>query len=256
MSGRLTDGFRDIIELPWSEFVELEKSPTATNFDSIVTSLARAASKSNLRAIKEALDRLDGKIALEIEVEYPKFYTLYPKATKTANDPNIIDYVEDGEQLSVDTLIEAKIEGGKVMVAQTEKEEDQPSLSLRQVLEKMLDAPKVTPLGILQSADHIDKGEMSEAIMDPKVKSVIVAGLMKMVHEGRMSAVFEVFDQIDGKVADKYKLLGDDVYMYNYSQIAPAGAVKNEDGVYQIEAENTTNAWVARLEQQNKNNRY
>lgn len=82
------------------------------------------------------------------------------------------------------------------------------------------------------------------------VKSVIVAGLMQLVHKGRISAVFEVFDQIDGKVADKYKLLGD-TKVYRYDAIAPAGAVKNEDGIYQLADDNMTAVWGARLEQLN-----
>jgi hypothetical protein len=72
---------------------------------------------------------------------------------------------------------------------------------------------------------------------------------MKLVHDGRMGAVFEVFDQLDGKVADKYKILGGDVHFKNYATIAPAGAVRNEDGIYQVYSDKITNSWVARLEQ-------
>lgn len=257
MSGRLTDGFRDIIEMRWSEFVELEDSVDSTNFDAIVCSVARAASKGNLRAIQTALDRLDGKIAMEIELEYPKFYTVYPNAKIKADDPGIIE-----------GIIEEN--GGKVITASTPSygndnfqdyatypadieevaavEEELPTGSLRTVLERMLDAPKATPLGILQSVKDIDAGD--PAILDPKVKSVIVAGLMKLVHEGRMSAVFEAFDQIDGKVADKVKVI-DDTYLINYAEIAPAEAIKNKDGVYQVEAEKTTKIWELRLEKIN-----
>ena len=274
MSGRLTDGFRDIIDLRWGEMVEMEQSFDATNFDSIVTGIARACKKGNLRAIQTALDRLDGKIALEVEVEYPKFYVLYPKATKKANDPSIIDEASDvpTSQLKlVEPIIRA---GGKMELYQTPKghndfydlvkgspadieeqeamEEDLPTGSLRAVLEKMLDSPKTLVTDIISTADKVDAGDFTTG--NPMVKSVIVAGLMKLVHEGRMSAVFEVFDQIDGKVAEKVKVLGD-TYMKRYDLIAPANAELNEDGVYQVASPIITDTWANRLEQLGKGKR-
>lgn len=256
MSGLLTEGFREIIELPWSDFVEMEKSPDATNFDSVITGIARAAQKSNLRAIQTALDRLDGKIATEVETEYPKFYTLYPLATKTADDPSIID----GDTLTlpdpppVDTHRLEQLVGAPADLDEVEASNDDiPTGSLRAVLEKMLHSPKSTVIDILAAAKAID--ENNYELGNPRVKAVIVAGLMKLVHEGRISAVFEVFDQIDGKVAEKIKLLGNDVYQKRYDLIAPAGAVKNEDGIYQVEAPQTTNIWQLRLEQSGRGKR-
>jgi len=245
MSGRITAGFREIIEMRWSEFVLMEANAGQSNFDSIVSSLVRACTKGNLRAIQTSLDRLDGKVATEIEVEYPKFYTLYPQATKTADSPLIIDG-----------------DSGTTPVASVEKTEPEPVVpeelptgSLRSVLDRMLDSPKKTVLEILGSVELVDEGDLSKG--NPLVKSVIIAGLMKLVHEGKVSAIFEILEQIDGKVADKFKILGSDVFMYNYVEIAPAGAEKNEDGIYQISADNTTDSWVSRLEERNdrKNNR-
>lgn len=254
MSGRLTEGFRNIIELRWSEFVEMEQSLDGTNFESIITAIARAGQKGNLRAIQTALDRLDGKIATEIEMEFPKFYHIYPYATKTADDPAIIDVVdrdykfpEDGDPVKIEPYITGSPADVEEQMA---AEEELPTGSLRIVLEKMLHSPKAIVSEILATAKCVDEGDLTKG--DPMVKSVIVAGLMKLVHEGRMSAVFEVFDQIDGKVAEKFKLLGNDVFVKKFDLVAPAGAVKNEDGVYQIEAEVMTNIWAARLEQDNR----
>lgn len=267
MSGKITEKFREIIEYRWDEFVEMENALDGTNFDSIVTAIARAAKKGNLRAIQTALDRLDGKIATEIEVEYPKFFTIFPRAEKTADDPSIIDYqvkndhgmltfpATDGVVVLESTpkghneIYELAKGAAADMDEHAVEEEELPTGSLRAVLEKQLESPKSLVAEILDAADRIDGGDYTGG--NPMVKSVIVAGLMKLVHEGRITAVFEVFDQIDGKVADKYKVLGSDVYLTNYATIAPAGAVKNDEGVYMIEAENTTNAWVARLEERN-----
>lgn len=257
-NGRLTQGFRDIIELRWSELVEIEQSVDGTNFDSIVTGIARACKKGNLRAIQVALDRLDGKIAMELEVEYPKFYVLYPNATKTADDPSIIELPEESKNFtgaSLPTPLKNPeiISGSPADVEEQEAmEEELPTGSLRAVLERMLDSPKSLVSDIIATADRIDGGDFDNG--NPMVKSVIIAGLMKLVHDGRISAVFEVFDQIDGKVAEKVKVLGD-TYVKRYDLIAPAGAEKNADGVYQVESPMMTDTWGLRLEQLNKGKR-
>lgn len=259
MSGRLTEGFREIIDLRWDEFVLMEQNLSGTNFDSIVTSLVRGCRKGNLRAIQTALDRLDGKIAQELEIEYPKFYTLYPRATKTADDASIIDgdspFGVDKKTLAVPVQQEITnlVGAAADMDELVAQEEELPTGSLRAVLEKMLDSPKQIVSDILNAADAIDKASLERG--NPMVKSVIVAGLMKLVHDGRINAVFEVFDQIDGKVADKYKVLGKDVFIKRYDLIAPAGAVKNDDGIYQVEVNDIAGAWAVRLEQLKKKGR-
>lgn len=250
MAGKLTEGFRELMELRWSEFIVREANDDGTNFDTIITALVRAASKGNMRAIQTALDRLDGKIAMEIDVEYPKFYTIYPNARIAADDDSIIDE----SVLSLPSPPPIDTYKLRQLVGDSTVEDELPTGSLRAVLDRMLHAKKKIPLVILQSAEYIEQQQPAE--MDPLVKSVIVAGLMKLVHDGKMSAVFEVLEQIDGKVADKLKVLGNDVYMKRFDEIAPAGAVKNEQGIYQIEADNVTNSWVLRLEkEQNKRGR-
>lgn len=251
MSGQLTDGFRNLIDMDWSEMVSMEKDEGGNNFEAVITTIARACKKGNLRAIQTGLDRLDGKIATEIEVEYPKFFTIFPRAEKVADDPSIIEINPDelhGKKF--DMIVTNEVVGAPAdMDELSAAEEELPTGSLRASLERMLDSPKILVTQILDAADRVDNEDYTAG--DPKVKSVIVAGLMKLIHDGRLNAVLEVFDQIDGKVADKYKVLGSDVYMRNYSLIAPAGAERNEDGIYMIVADDTTNAWVARLEEKN-----
>lgn len=259
MASRLTDGFREIIELRWYDFAEMASSVDATNFDSILTAIVLACRKGNLRAIQTGLDRLDGKIATEIEVEYPKFYMLFPYAEKAADDPSIIDLDNPGPRGHEKAI---RLPSGDIAVPHGDNsvligapadmdelhamEEELPTGSLRAVLEKMLDSPKSTVSDIIATSERVDAGDLSAG--NPKVKSVIVAGLMKLVHEGKIGAVFEVFDQIDGKVAEKFKVLGQDVFVKRFDRIAPAGAVKNADGIYQIEAPIMTDAWTAKLE--------
>lgn len=237
MSGKLTDGFREIIELRWNELVLREADLDQSNFSTIITSLVRACQKGNLRAIQTALDRLDGKVAQEIEVEYPKFYFTYPMAETALELPA-------GEAPSD--------EGFPTLPSSVEDSSDEaelPTGSLRAVLERMLDSPKQVVANILAAAEAQDKGDTTQG--NPYVKSVIVAGLMNLVHNGKISAVFEVFDQIDGKVAEKVKILGSDVTIVNYSTIAPAGAYINSKGVYEISADQVTGFWQKRLEKEN-----
>lgn len=235
MSGKLTEGFREIIELRWDELIKREEDIDQSNFSTIITSLVRACQKGNLRAIQTALDRLDGKVAQEIEVEYPKFYFTYPMA-KTALELPAGETPPD--------------EGFPALPSSDEDsaETELPTGSLRAVLERMLDSPKQVVTNILAAAEAQDNGDTS--LGNPFVKSVIVAGLMSLVHNGKISAVFEVFTQIDGKVAEKIKVLGNDVYITSYASVAPAGAIKNSEGVYQLEADNITNAWTTRLERE------
>lgn len=240
MAGRnLTERFREMLEWHWSDFVKSERDETATNFEAVLVSIIRACSKGDLRSIKTSLDRMDGKIAEEIQVEYPQFYLLYPNATEVADDPS----PGAGSQ----ALPSAPDEEPP---AEQESYSELPTGSVRAVLERMLDSPKTVVAAILTAAETVDKGSTIKG--DPLVKSVLVAGLMNLVHKGRMSAVFEVFNQIDGKVADKVKLLGEDVYLYRYDTVAPAGAIKNSDGVYQVAADNITDSWVLRLNKGSK----
>jgi hypothetical protein len=115
----------------------------------------------------------------------------------------------------------------------------------------MSDEPKGLVKAILAAAKEVDQraeyaGEV-DPTNDPLVKSVIVAGLLKMAHDGNLGAIFEVFDNMDGKLVDKIKILGEDVYLTSYDTIAPRGAKKNKDGVYQMEANNTTDSWTVSL---------
>lgn len=238
---KLTPFFKELLEKRWSEFVQQEKDESYTSSQAVVFSLIRACAKGKLPAIKQALDRIDGKVAIEIEVEYPKFYFTYPYATSVAGLP-----------------------AGKTTTKKVAKAEDEEELpdepvtnSLRDTLKRMSEQPRSLVGLIMETSKAIDKLTPYDdpPQSDPLVKSVIVAGLLQLAHNGSLGAIFEILDQIDGRVADKIKLLGGDVHLSRMDEIAPAGAVKNAEGIYQIEADNTTNAWAASLERTKSNGR-
>lgn len=230
---QLTPFFKELIDKKWSEFAQMEHDMEYTSNQAVVFAIIRACAKGKLPAIKESLNRIDGKLAAEIEVEYPKFYYQFPYAKSVA--------LSSGKS------------GEKALgpVADAVPGLDEPlTNSLRDTLKRMSNEKRVLVMAVLEAAKNIDtaisyQGDLPEA--DPLVKSVICAGLLKMAHDGKLGAIFEVFDQIDGKLADKVKVLGEDVYITSYAEIAPAGAKKNADGVYELVADNTTNAWVASL---------
>ena len=236
MSGKLTELFRDLIELPYSEFRKMELDHTISNRGDILLRLARATrqKKGGLRALQEVLNRLDGKVAAEIEVEYPKFYFLFPNATS----------VEAGDAPTPQQSASTE------MGLEKPEDDEPPTGSLRAIVDKLLDRPKAERLLIIAAADEIDATGRSDK-GDPKLKSVMAASLFDMT-QYNMGAIYELLDQIDGKVADKIKLLGNDVYITRYDEVAPRGAVQNENGVWQLEADNLTNQWAARLEQGRK----
>lgn len=245
MNLKLTPFFKQVIELRWSEFVDMEAGDTHTSAQAVVFAIVRACAKGKLPAIKESLNRIDGKLQEQIEVEYPKFYVSYPYA----------------KELSAGAVTpEGKAISFPVVIGSDEPDPMAPLVtgSLRDTLNRMSDAPKAIVQQILDGAADVDQRASYASefppINDPLVKSVIVAGLLKMAHNGSLGAIFEVFDNLDGKLVDTIKIMGDDVHLTSYDTIAPAGAVK-VDGVYQIEADNTSNSWATSLARNYKGGR-
>lgn len=238
MSGRLGDLFREVVDLSWSEFREREQDGTITNEADSVYKLVRATrrKRGGLRATREAINRLDGKVAEQIEVEYPKFYFIFPNASSSLGEKEDTHSVTPGDE--------------EVLPAVVEEEREPPTGSVRAMVEKMLTREKNIPAGIMQAADQIDAHGFSD-LGNPKVSAVIAAGLFNMT-DSNPAAIYEIFEQIDGKVAEKYKVIGDDIYITKYDEIAPVGAYVNDKGMWQVEIPNVTSTWAMKLEQGRK----
>lgn len=211
-----TDFFNYLIERRWSFFVRLEEAELTNNQMSIVK-LVKAARKKNLKAIKAAMNRIDGKLAAVVEVEEPKFYMDFPEAPT--------DGLKTGD--------------ASPLTASQEKEEAIPTTGLRNTL-KALGRNKTGIITLLlELADEVERLALEDLYppepRDPFVKSVIMASLMDMGHDGNLAAIFEILDTIDGVVADKVKLLGDDVIISSPALVAPKGAFLGPDGVARIE---------------------
>lgn len=218
--------FEEIIHLEWGEFVALEKDKSASVDDVVLCSLIRAcADTDDIAAIKLAFDRVDGLLETLIEIKVPKFYTRYLKATD----------IEHSDSKALGAGEDAKDDKSKY---------DPATAKLRETLKEMRGLPRDVIRVILLYRKRIDKGVPVET--QPKVKAVIVANLLKHVTKGRFRAIELVFDQIDGKLPKAINLLGGaDVYVDDYTQlVAPAHALKDENGVYYAENQLMTTAWL------------
>lgn len=250
--GKLGNFLAEVINWRWDEFVKAETSHEFTGFEATVLALVRTCSEMKLGAIKLAIDRVDGKIETPIKIEYPKIYFTYPFAKSQALE---------GEEQKTKRISSLKDGAPKQeeKKAEEKKEETLAVLSLRETLQKLADTPRQTVKLILDVKKMVE--EAAEAEQDlteaeqskvPMVKSVIAANLLKLANEqGNFEAITEVFDQIDGKLVETLRILGDDIFLTQYSEIAPAGAVKNEDGVYQIQAPQAESVWEQKLKDRN-----
>lgn len=234
----------------WDEFLKAEHDPKYTSNQAMIFALVRACAMQKMEAIKMSLNRLDGKLKTPIKIEYPKIFYLYPNAKLeeplTKNDVAKI--------LEADPETPVQIVSGEVLapppVAEPEVEPDLPSLSLRQTLTKMSDYPRELPQAIVQLALETEQwmkknGPPPDEI--PAVKSVVAAHLLILAQARNIDALGEVFDQIDGKLAEVIQLLGDDIYITSYALTAPPEAKVNKDGVLEVEATVAQDLWANKL---------
>lgn len=242
--GKLGTFLSEVIHWTWDEFCRAEKDYNYTGYEGAVMSLLRNCSDGKLNAIKLAIDRVDGKVETPVKVEYPKVFILFPHAKTVALGPPepdspqaLLAPPEDFDSLSEEP---AQPEEEKVHVA---------TMSLRQTVEKMADAPRKVPHVIHKRKKDIEKmiegdEDTSQIENIPLVKSVVAANLILLATEaGKFEAITELFDQIDGKLVETIRILGEDMYLESYVLEAPYGAQKNKDGVYYLEAPQIAGTW-------------
>lgn len=241
--GKLGDFLRDVSNWSWEEFWRAERDKTYTSNEAIVFTLLRACAGEDLRAIRLSLNRMDGKLKTPVVIETPKIYFTYPFATA----------IDGGTVVNDHGLLSAPEADGTISteVEQPEPtENDLPSMSLRETLTKMSDYTRDTPEALVEMALRTEQwlqGNGPKPNNIPRVKSVVAAHLLVMAQKKNIDAIAEVFDSIDGKLAETIQVIGEDIYLTSYSTIAPEGAIKNKDGVYQMEAAQAQNVWASKL---------
>lgn len=221
---RPTEFFEYLIEQRWSFFVNLDTAELNNNQMSIVA-LVKACRAKNLKAIRAGMNRIDGKLAIVVEVEQPRFYMEFPNAPTTG----LLDAPE------------------QTVFTKKAQDEHIPTTGLRNTLRILGQAKTGAVEAILDLASEVERlaldGITPNDKQNPFVKSIIMASLLSMGHSGDLTAIFEILDTIDGVVADKVQLLGDDVVIQNHSLVAPAGAYIGPNGVATLELAQQANTW-------------
>jgi hypothetical protein len=256
-SGKLATFLREVSSWTWEEFVIAEHNDKYTSNQAIIFALIRSCAMQKLPAIKVAISRLDGKLVTPIKIEYPKVFYLYPHAS-----PQEKEAPADIEHPMTVERAEAIVEGieGELMpvpqpIEQDEKkkkkaERNLPSMSFRETLTEMSDYPRSLPQQIVDLALQTEQALRQQAERPdeiPMVKSVVAAHLLIMAQSRNLDAMGEVFDQIDGKLVETIKILGEDIYLTMFGTEAPPGAKLNDDGIYQIEGTISQNIWAEKL---------
>lgn len=240
---------REVSNWNWEEFCRAENDTSYTSNQAMIFALVRACAMEKMEAIKLALNRIDGKLKTPLIIEFPKVFYTFPNAIPSADAPT-------GGTKQVDTGSAADIPY-EVMASEPPEDEekiDLPSLSLRQTVAKMADAPRQIPEAVIAFAIIVQQwlnGNAPEPDEKPLVKSVVAAHLLSLAANRNIDALSEVFDQIDGKLVETIQILGEDIYITSYSLHAPDGSYLNADGVLQIEASQAQSMWAEKLGKQN-----
>lgn len=239
----MEDQFRKIINLHYGDYLIKRDTDTSSDWD-LLASIVEVCNDGDMNGIKLAFDRIDGLQATPLKFDVPKFYVRYQNATSKAElGPGI-----ENEQQT--------IKSSKLMTAEDAQKEIE-TMGLRKVLGVMRKMPKTLPYAIKLEAEALEKKHKSGVNvsgMGQLVKTVMVAGLLRMAQNGNSRAIGMVFDQIDGKLMRIIVLLnGEDVYVDNViDTVAPAHAIKDENGVWVADDRKMEMIWIAGFAKQNK----
>lgn len=217
----------EMSEWYWPDFIQVRENEDKTEYEDSLIELVLSIvdEKVTVAAIKRAIERVDGKQAENINIEYPKFYVRYPNAK------NVVSLV--GKE--VIDMPEVSLPGPEMATA-----------GIRGAIAEMSGRPKGAAAKVLEIARRFIDDPMYVTRSQIKVKEVIASALI-VLSKTKQGAMEELLNQIDGKVATTYKLLGDDVYFNRYDEEVPVGGIVGKDGVYMIETKNVTNSWALKL---------
>lgn len=238
--GKLGDFLREVSNWSWEEFWRAERDKTYTTNEAIIFTLIRACAGEDLKAIRLSLNRMDGKLKTPIIIETPKIFMVFPYAKSLDAAPEQPKLTDPNPAAEISTRVEEP----------EMTEDDLPSLTLRETLTKMSDYDRSTPDALVELALRTEQwlqGNGAKPQTVPRVKAVVAAHLLVMAQKKNIDALTEVFDQIDGKLAETIQIIGEDLYITSYAGTAPAGAIKNKDGVYQMEASAAQTIWASKL---------
>lgn len=239
----MEDQFRKIINLHYGDYLIKRDSDTSSDWD-LLASIVEVCNDGDMNGIKLAFDRIEGIQATPLKFDVPKFYIRYTNATsKLELGPGV-----ENEQRTITS--------SKLMTAEDAQKEIE-TMGLRKVLGVMRHMPKTLPYAIKLEAESLErkhKTGVNVAGMGQLVKTIMVAGLLRMAQNGNSRAIGMVFDQIEGKLMRVITLLnGEDVYVDNViDTVAPAHAIQDENGIWVADDKKMEMIWIAGFAKQNK----
>jgi hypothetical protein len=239
----MEEQFRKIINLHYGDYLIKRDSDTSSGWD-LLASIVEVCNDGDMNGIKLAFDRIDGLQETPVKFNLPKFYVRYKNATSKA-------------ELGPGTEDEQPVVTSGELITAEDAQKEIDAMGLRKVLEVMQKMPKKLPYAIKLEAEDIEKKHktgVNVAGMGQLVKTVMVAGLLRMAQNGNPRAIGMVFDQIEGKLMRVITLLnGEDVYVDNViDTVAPAHAIKDENGIWVADDRRMEMIWIAGFAKQNK----
>lgn len=214
---------RRTMRMNWYDFLEVRRSNKNSVRQNVVISLINLCvkQKPSIGAISEAFNRISGQPINVIVVTVPSVYTLYVDAKTKAKAPEI-------EESTSTELVVAE--------PKEENYDDiRSEITLREILKRTMELPAGVIQAVVEAREACEHGAAVPYENAPTVGAVIISSLLESAFKNDQIALMEIFDQVDGKLAQTYAInQTENVYVKDYSEVAPYNAIKNEDGVYML----------------------
>lgn len=245
---KMLSGFlREVSEWQYSHYIkERANLHDYTTNQGIVFSLIDTCLLGSIEAIKLFTNRNDGKLETPVEIISPKIFFVYPNAVSVASPEAPTPVLLESPDALIPSVADNSDLEGEVVIEEPVEDEEPPTYSIRETFLRMGDKPRSFPdliLGMAEDIHTYQKEGGVKPIDDPKVRTVVAAHLHKMAQNRKLSAIEQLFNDIDGRLTETIRVVGEDIYLPIYTKEAPYGAVRGRDGVYMIEASKSSQSW-------------
>lgn len=239
-SGSPTEILRHLVNSKFHVFLEYERDSNISSSGRVVVALIRSIFSHNPRNIRTALNRLDGVLPRQVNLELPRVYYLYPHAVRKEAREMLI------QEVAIQDIVDRQ-------AGEPQKQSRNiPEMTVREATGELGRLPYSLVENILKDAAETaewfaKKGDSPVPTHTPYLKSVIAAHLVQMAVSSSPDVMEDFFDSVDGRLTETIKV-GEDIYLTSYEKEAPEGATLNEQGILMIEATKTQDMWGKALQ--------
>lgn len=236
-----------IIHWTWADLEAMKYDPDTSSLYRVILGIINMCADGKVTAIRTVFDRIEGKVETPISIIKPKIYTRYP-------------YAENGEELQAFLDHQAKArEANKGQTTRTKRKSNLniQTASLSDVLKNMLLHSMDVPVKIIASKKATERAfrdnDFSALKTAPYVKSVVAASLLTNANIANdESAINVILERIEGKVEQTVKIVGEDIFIDNYSAKAPLGS-ELINGSWAYSNERSIDQWTNGFISQSRN---